>query len=269
MAILVIDTLTNTVKQVELWLHGSGYPIAFAGRADSNYVSIACKSADSEQGIVAAISVDDDTVHQFADGIELAFDRSHNPLTVHPDGKTQVTLGPTGMLTYTGIDNFGLSKTSSLLDNTVSGIYLDNGLLFCTSHEDKAYLKQFKNLSIDKQGNITYDQFTEIPSSKGQDKILTSRTQRYIGVTIQPTTTPIAALQIIDVETGNSRYVRLPYVGDFAFFSDTMAYVGQQTSVRPIDVATAKPLPAIPIGTNSTDSITVKNIISGYSNQSL
>ncbi|MBP2111586.1 YncE family protein [Paenibacillus silagei] len=266
MAISIIDTLTNEAEQVELWLHGSAYPFAFAGHPDSHYVSIACQSADNEQGIVTAISVDDDTVHQFGDGIELAFDRSHNPLTVHPDGKTQVTLGPTGMLTYTGTNNFGVSKSSSLLDNTVSGVYLDNGLLYCTSHEDKAYLKQFKNLSIDGQGNITYDQFKEIPSYKGQDKILASRSQSYIGVSVLPTTFPTGGLQIYDVHAASSRFVPLSYIGDFAFASDTKAYVGELTSLRPINVSTATALPAIPFG---SDRIAIKNIVSGYSNRSL
>ncbi|MEK3901935.1 YncE family protein [Paenibacillus sp. FSL R7-0179] len=261
--ITIIDFLTDEViKDVQL-AGGITWPFAFAGNENSSFVYAACRSND-----VIAISIDDDTVHPYTDGMEFTFDVNHNPLAVHPDGHTQVTFGPAGMLTYIDKHSIGYSSTSSLLDNTVSGVYTDDKRLFCTSQQDKAYLKQFKDLSIDINGNITYDQFSEIPSSKGQDKIRMSRTGRYIGVTVQPATSPTAALQIIDVKTGSSSFVRFPYVGDLAFFSDTKAYAGQLSSIRPIDVATAKPLPAIVFG-DGTDGLKINNIISGYSKQSL
>lgn len=170
--------------------------------------------------------------------------------------------------TYFGIHEVYQSKTLSLLDNTVSGVYLDNGFLFCISQENKTYLKQFKNLRIDSKGNLTFDQFTEISSFKGQDKIRTSSNQNYIGVTIQPTNSHTGGLQIYDVNAASSRFVPLSLVGDLAFAGDTMAYVGDMMAIIPIDVARATALPGILIGINFMDLLTVKNIISGYSYQS-
>ena len=245
----------------------AGRPFAFASNANSSYVYVACKLADKKDYVVA-ISILDDTVHPYGDGIELTFDRDHNPLVIHPDGHTQVTLGPTGMLNYFGKDEIGLPNTSSLLDNTISGVYLNNKLLFSTSHARKGYLKRFNNLAINPKGDITYNSFADVPSYKGQDKIRVSETQDIIGVTVQPTDYPTGGLQIYNVRGASSSFVALPYVGDLAFFSDTKAYVGELNSIRPIDIATASTLPAIPIGSYA-DRITVKNIISGYSNQSL
>ncbi|MFD1905266.1 hypothetical protein ACFSQ7_16255 [Paenibacillus rhizoplanae] len=103
-------------------------------------------------------------------GFELTLDETRNPLTVHPDGHTQITLGTIGMITYFGDDEIGLPNSLSLLDNTVSGVYLDNQLLFCTTQGERAYLKRFTNLDIDWENHITYDNFRDIPSYKGQDK---------------------------------------------------------------------------------------------------
>ncbi|WP_342547039.1 hypothetical protein NST69_21085 [Paenibacillus sp. FSL P2-0089] len=268
-AVTIIDSVTDTViKQVDL-PSGSGYPFAFAGKVNSLFVFVACKSKDNDKGNVVAIAVDDDTAHPVGDDIELEFDGIHNPLTVYPGGVELVTLGPTGMLTHFEPLTIGPSKTSSLLDNTVSGIYLDNDMLFCTSREDRAYLKKFNNLFIDQQGNITHDHFTEISSYKGQDKILASSNQSTICITIQPTTFPTGGLQIYDVNAASSRFVPLPYVGDLALVDDIIAYVGQLTSIQPIDLGNpSNPIPAIPIGQTSTDRINVKNIISGYNNYS-
>ena len=238
---------------------------------NSHFVFVACKSKDNDKGKVVAIYVDDDTAHTVGDDTPLEFDGTHNPLTVYPGGVELVTFGPTGMLTHFEPLTIGPSKTSSLLDNTVSGIYLDNNMLFCTSREDRAYLKKFNNLLIDQQGNITHDQFTEIPSYKGQDKIRVSSDQSTtICITIQPTTFPTGGLQIYDVNAASSKFVPLPYVGDLALYDDVIAYVGQLTSIQPIALGDpSNPIPAIPIGINSTDHVNVKNIISGYSNQSL
>ncbi|WP_340024763.1 hypothetical protein MHI24_06515 [Paenibacillus sp. FSL K6-1096] len=268
-AVTIIDSVTDEViTQVNMVPAGSGYPFAFAANEFAYYVFVACKSKDNDKGNVVAMLIDSNNAYSVGDEIELEFDGTHNPLTIHPSGMAQLTLGPTGMLTNLGINAIGPSKTTSLLDNTVSAVYLDNGLLFCTSKEDRAYLKQFNNLTTNYQGNITYDQFTEIPSYKGQDRIRASRNQRYIGITIQPTTSPTGGLQLYDVNAANSRFVPLSYVGDLAFAGDTMAYVGEVNSIRPIDVATATALPSILIGMNLMDLITVKNIISGYSYQS-
>lgn len=268
--VTIIDSLTNKVIKhvgVDIDARRAGKPFAFASNANSDYVYVACRLADKKDYVVA-ISIEDDTIHPYGNGMELTFDMEHNPLVIHPDGHTQVTLGPTGILSYFDNNEIGLSKTSSLLDNTISGVYLDNRLLFCTSHERKGYLKRFNNLAINSKGDITYNSFADVPSYKAQDKIRVSQTQGFIGVTIQPTDFPTGGLQIYQVNGASSRFVELPYVGDLAFFSDTKAYVGELSGIRPIDIATASALPAIPIGSN-TAHITVKNIISGYSNQSL
>ncbi|MEK3901937.1 YncE family protein [Paenibacillus sp. FSL R7-0179] len=268
-AVTIIDSVTDTViKQVDL-PSGSGYPFAFAGKMNSFFVFVACKCDDSEKGNVVAIAVDDDTAHPVGEDTPLEFDGTHNPLTVYPGGVELVTLGTTGMLTLFSFHLILDSKATSLLDNTVSGVYLDNNLLFCTSQKDRAYLKKFKKLTLSGTGNITYDEFTEPASFKGQDKIRASRSQNYIGVTIQPTTSPTGGLQLYDVNTSSSKFVPLSYVGDLAFAGDSTAYVGEVNSIVPIDVGTATALRPLLIGSNSTDRITVNNIICGYSNQSL
>ncbi|WP_341348087.1 YncE family protein [Paenibacillus sp. FSL H3-0469] len=267
-SVTIISTNTNTViKNVDILPGKPGKPFAFASNENSFYIYVACKVADKKDFVVA-LSLDDDHASPYTEGIELTFDETRNPLTVHPQGHTQVTLGPTGMATFFGDNEIGLPNTSSLLDNTVSGVYLDNQMLFCTTHEEKSILKRITELEVDPEGHITYDKFTDFRSYKGQDKIRVSRTQGYIGVTIQPTTFPTGGLQIYNVNGAFSRLVPLSYVGDLAIFSDTKAYVGELTSVRPIDLASATALPAIPIGFGTNDRITVKNIISSYSNQS-
>ncbi|ETT59173.1 hypothetical protein C173_28396 [Paenibacillus sp. FSL R7-277] len=264
--VTIIDTNTDTViTNVDV---GQGRPFAFAGNENSDFVYLACKVADKKDYVIA-ITIDDDNFTRYNLGFELTLDETRNPLTVHPDGHTQITLGTIGMITYFGDDEIGLPNSLSLLDNTVSGVYLDNQLLFCTTQGERAYLKRFTNLDIDWENHITYDNFRDIPSYKGQDKIRVSRTQGYVGITIQPTTLPTGGLQIYNVNSASSWLVPLYYVGDLAFFSDTKAYVGEANAIRPIDLATATALPAIPIGFPNDTRITVKNIISGYSNQSL
>ncbi|MEK3716457.1 YncE family protein [Paenibacillus sp. FSL R7-0333] len=268
-AVTIIDAdKDEVIAQVEL-PDGSGYPFAFAGNMNNYFVFVACKSKDNDKGNVVGIDVEYNTAQPVGEDIELEFDGIHNPLTFYPNGAGLVTFGPTGMVVVSSFHAILESKATSLLDNTVSGVYLDNNLLFCTSQEDRAYLKKFKNLFFNQQGNITYDEFTEPASFKGQDKIRATHSQNYIGITIKPTTSPTGGLQLYDVNTSSSKFVSLPYVGDLAFAGDSMAYVGEVNSIVPIDVGTATVLPALLIGYNSTDRITVNNIICGYSNQSL
>ncbi|MEK5031041.1 hypothetical protein MKY96_06345 [Paenibacillus sp. FSL R7-0302] len=265
-SVTIIDSVTNEViKQVEMVPPGIGIPFAFAGNKNSSYVYVARTFADLARDRVVAIGIDDDIAHPYGEDIELNFEPTSNPLAVHPDGHTQVTLGYNGMLTYFDGDAIGESSTSSLLANTVSGVYTDDKRLFCTMREDRNYLKGIKNLSIDKFGIITYESFVDFPSYKGQDKIRLSRKQLYMGVTIQPTDFHTGGVQIVDLNEGYRDLVTLPVVGDLAFYSDTKAYVGELNTVRPIDVATFTALPAIQIG---RENITVKNLISGYSTQS-
>lgn len=262
--VVIIDTLTNNVLQdVNV---GPGKPFAFASNKNSNFVYVACKVADGKDYVVA-ISLEDDIAYPYGKELELTLYENLNPLTVHPDGHTQITLGTPGMLVHTD-EQIGKPVTSSLLDNTVSGVYLDNKLLLCTTDAGKNIMKQFMDLAVDEAGNVSYDNFSDVPSYKGQDIIRASRMQSYICITIQPTTTPLAAVQIYTSTGINFPLARFPYVGDLAFSSDTKAYVGQFTSIRPIDLTTARVLPAIPISPTSSDNIEVRNVICGYRNQS-
>jgi YVTN family beta-propeller protein len=259
-SVTIIDAHTDTViTNVDA---GPGTPFAITSNQNSSYVYVACKLADKKDYIVA-ISVDNNSTFQYGNEYELTFDGIHNPLTLHPDGHTQVTLGTTGLLTYLDLFAQSVPRTFSLLDNTVSAVFLDNEYLFCTTEEGKSYLKLLVGLELDMQGNDQGYTFSEIPSYKGQDKIRVSRNQKYIGVTIQPTTFPTGGLQILNPTGSQSRLVALDSIGDLAFYSDTKAYVGELSAIRPIDLATATALPAIPIGYATDTRINVKNIISG------
>ncbi|WP_342547041.1 hypothetical protein NST69_21095 [Paenibacillus sp. FSL P2-0089] len=245
---------------------------AFACNENSPYVYTALKSIVSTRAYYSAFAISILNINESNTWIDPGRpdpfpDSTYNPLTVHPNGHTLVRF-ENETLYFLDPDNdqgpiVAAAPTSSL-DNTVSGIYLDNGLLFCTMREERNFLKLFKNLDIDVNSKITYDDYKEIPSYKGQDKIRTSLTQKYIGVTIQAMDHPTGGLQIYDVDRGTSRFVELTSIGDLAFFSDTKAYVGGSTSVQPIDLTSARPLNPITIGTTY---FKVKNVISGYSNQ--
>ncbi|ETT59175.1 hypothetical protein C173_28406 [Paenibacillus sp. FSL R7-277] len=240
---------------------------AISCNENSPYVYVACNEIHPTRDSTLAIRIINNgpNVALGPAGPGTIHDSTRNFLTVHPNGHTLVELGNIGALDFLSPDN-GLvaAAPTSSLDNTVSGIYLDNGLLFCTMREERNFLKLFKNLDIDVNSKITYDDYKEIPSYKGQDKIRTSLTQKYIGVTIQATDHPTGGLQIYDVDRATSRFVELTSIGDLAFFSDTKAYVGGSTSVQPIDLTSARPLNPITIGTTY---FKVKNVISGYSNQ--
>ncbi|NQX45147.1 YncE family protein [Paenibacillus tritici] len=263
--VTIINTSTNTViTKVDM---GPGKPFAFASNKNSPYVYAACRVADGDDYVVA-ISIEDDSGYLFGIEYELTFDGTRNPLTVHPDGHTQITLGNNGIMCFFDDNVKGQPTTFSLLDNTVSAVFLDNKLLFCTTQEGRSYLKRFTDLTVSSNGSITYEDFKDINSYKGQDKIRVSRNQKYIGVTIKPTTFPTGGLQIYNSTGTQSRFISLASVGDLAFFSDTKAYVGELSAIRPINLSTATALPAIPIGFASNDRINVKNIISGYRTQS-
>ncbi|MEK5031039.1 YncE family protein [Paenibacillus sp. FSL R7-0302] len=262
--VVIINTLTNAIiKDVDV---GPGKPFAFASNKNSNFVYVACKVADGEDYVVA-ISLKDDSAYAYGKEMGLTFDGTHNPLVVHPDGHTQITLGTTGMLVHTD-DKIGKPVTSSLLDDTVSGVYLDNKMLLCTMDAGKKYLKRFTDLAVDKEGHITYDDFIDVPSFESQDVIRYSRMQGFICITIQPTTTPLAAVQIYTSTGINFPLARFPHVGDLAFSSDTKAYVALINSICPIDLNTARVLPEIPMSPINKDTNQVRSIVCGYRNQS-
>ena len=266
-SVTAIDIITNWVGTLNL---SYAMPFAIASNENSSYVYMACKGVHpiTDSFLTFDINNMGASVPSIGSDLDRVYDPTHNPLTVHPNGHTLVELGNVGFLDFLdpADPHHSYTQKTSLLDNTVSGVYLDNGLLFCTMREERDFLKVFKNLDIDANGNITYDGFKEIPSYKGQDKIRTSPTQKYIGVTIQPYDSPLGGLQIIDVDSLSSKLVELNIVGDLAFASDSKAYVGELNSVRPIDLTTATVLPAIDIAGNND---IVMKVISGYSNQSL
>ncbi|MEK3792305.1 hypothetical protein MKX42_11330 [Paenibacillus sp. FSL R7-0204] len=150
----------EVIVQVEL-PDGSGYPFAFAGQMNSAFVFVACKSKDNDKGNVVAIDVNSNIAQPVGDDVELEFDGTHNPLAPSVAGLT--TFGPTGMLTFFSFHLIVESKTTSLLDNTVSGVYTDDKTLFCTMREDKNYLKVIGNLAIDKNGIVTFKSFADFP----------------------------------------------------------------------------------------------------------
>ena len=264
-SVVIFNTLTNEIiTEVDM---GPGKPFALASNKNSKFVYVACKVGDGKDYVVA-LSLEDDTAYPYGMDLGLTFDVDHNPLTVHPDGHTQITLGTTGMLVHTD-NKIGKPVTYSLLDNTVSGIYLDNKVLVCTMEEERNILKQITDLAVDAQGNVTYAKFEDVPSNKGQDKIRVSRTQKYVGITSQPVTTPNAGIQIYNTTVNMLDFFRFHTVSDLAFFSDTKAYVGQKDSIRPIDLANLKILPAIPMNPTGDENVQIRNVISGYSNQSL
>ncbi|MEK3716458.1 YncE family protein [Paenibacillus sp. FSL R7-0333] len=241
-----------------------GTPFAIACNENNPFVSVAGKGFSPIPDFVVYFNmIENGYGNSSTHAKERVYDPTHNPLTVRPNGQTLVELANIGFVDFINGLNSSFN-TTSLLDNTVSGIYLDNGLLFCTMREEREILKVFKNLNTDANGNITYDYFKEIPSYKGQDKIRASLTQKYIGVTVQAYDSPLGGLQIIDVDHLSSRFLTLASTGDLAFFSDTKAYVGGFNSVQPIDLINARPLEEISIG---TVYFRVKNVICGYSNQ--
>lgn len=156
-------------------LKNYGMPFAIACNEKSPYVYIACKGIPPFEDFTTMIIINSDE-YLLLTIKGPVFDQTHNPLTVHPNGDKLVDIGNIGFIAYVVTGNI-IENTISLLDNTVSGVYLDNGLLFCTMREERDFLKLFRNLDIDENYNITYDDYKEIPSYKDQDKIRTSPSQ--------------------------------------------------------------------------------------------
>lgn len=261
--VTIIDSLTDEViKTLPIGTSGAFLNFAFAGNKNSNFVSLA-RTYDSPKDKIFAIDIDQNVAYPYGTVADLSFDGFHNPFAVHPDGHTQATFGFYGFLTYFEGNEVGKTRNSMVLQDTVSGVYLDSKVLVCTMRDEYDYLKVIKNLSIDKDGGVSYEDFDRFPSYRWQDKIRLSRTQAYIGVTIRPFGPYKSGVQIIHSKEGTSTLVELPFVGDLAFSGDTKAYVGEESTVRPIDLATGTALPAIRMDAG------VANIISGYINQSL
>ena len=270
-SVTVFDVAANNVIH-NLEMPNAGRPFAFMGGHENSYVYVACKGDNGKDFVVAIDLGDRDNTPISLDHKEgITFDDTHNPLALHPNGHTLVSLGEVGMLDYIEYNIPGkVYGTTSLLDNTASGVYLDNGLLFCTMREDKNYLKVFKNLTIDYPGNITYEKFFEVPSYKGQDLIRTARYQEYVGITVQPTLYPTGGLHVIQVSTLEDVFTPLDVVGDLTFYSsgitnyDIKVYVAESNTLLSLGLGTDYQR-RIQIGGNN---VTVRNLISGYSNQS-
>lgn len=264
--VTIIDSLKDEVTEAVPLPLQKNYSFAFTGNKNSNYVYLACLSMDgSPQDRLFAINIDQDFAYPVGVGMDISFDGFHNPFTVHPDGHTLATFGFYGLLTYFDGYEIGNSRVPMALEQTVSGIYMDNKKLVCTMRDELDYLALIDNLSIHKDGSISYGDFKKIPSYRWQDKIRLSRNQTYVGVTIRPFGDYKSGVQIINIaeENGMNKLVELPFVGDLAFYGDTKAYVGEESSVRPIDVTNGTALPPIDMKAG------VANIISGYINQSL
>lgn len=205
-SVTIFDAITlKVIKDIDLKNYGMPFAIACN---ENNNILVACKGFPPTADFVVYFTIYENELYGgiiSLDVKERVFVPTHNPLTVQPNGHTLVELANIGSLAFVAPGR-SLSNTTNLLDNTVSGVYLDNGLL-----------------------------------------------------------SPLGGLQIIDVDNLSSRFVELASIGDLAFFSDTKAYVGGFNHVTPFDLATARPLPPISIG---TVYFRVKNVISGYSNQS-
>ncbi|MEK3878936.1 YncE family protein [Paenibacillus sp. FSL M7-0420] len=264
-SVIIFDAHTYSIITTKN-IKNYGMPFAIASNEKSPYVYIACKRDPALGDSVLAFDINDTGANVISIGPDLkrVYDSTRNPLIVHPNGHTLIELADVGVLNYADFTGNFTSNTTSFLDNTVSGVYLDNGWLFCTMREERDFLKVFENLDIDVYGNITSEYSKEIPSYKSQDKIRTSLNQKYVGVTLQPTYNPAGKLQIIDVDSFNSRFFEFDLVGDLAFYSDSKAYVGEVSRVRPVNLATGTTIPIIDVAGNYM----VRNIISGYSNQS-
>lgn len=262
--VTIIDSLKDEViETLPIPIPGDGLNFAFAGNKNSNFVYLACTMIDAKEDRVFAIDIEHNVVYPYGTGMDISFDGFHNPFAVHPDGHTQATFGFYGSLTYFEGSEVGKTRVTELLKETVSGVYLDSRVLVCTMRDDLDFLAVIKNLTIDKSGSVSYEDFDRFPSYQWQDKIRLSRTQAYIGVTIRPFGPYKSGVQIIHSQEGTSKLVELPFVGDLAFAGDTKAYVGEENTVRPIDLATGTAQTAIPMGAG------VANIISGYINRSL
>lgn len=212
--VTIIDSLTDEViKTLPIAITGgTGLNFAFAGHKNSNFVYLSSTVIGSSKDRIFAIDINQDVAYPYGTAAELSFDGFHNPFAVHPDGHTQATFGFYGYLSYFEGNEVGKTRNSIVLQDTVSGVYLDSNVLICT---------------------------------------------------IRPFGPYRSGVQIIHSKEGTSTLVELPFVGDLAFSGDTKAYVGEESTVRPIDLATGSALPAIRMGAG------VANIISGYINQSL
>lgn len=96
-AVTIINTQTN--KVITKKDMGPGKPFAFASNEKSSFVYVACRVADGRDYIVA-FSIEDNIGYQYGNEFNLTFDETRNPLTVSPDGNTQITLGTNGILCF-------------------------------------------------------------------------------------------------------------------------------------------------------------------------
>ncbi|QUL56566.1 YncE family protein [Paenibacillus tritici] len=267
-SITVIDNRTN--KVLTTLPTGVGQPFAFAVSDNNPLVFVACKYKDNKDYILT-ISVDNNSISTFGMNSELTFDPPHNPLVIHPDGHTVGVLGPNGFLKYFNGATPGEEKNTSVLDNTVSGVYFGSApaKLFTTSPPNKAYLKYFEDLSIKASGEITPVKLRDIKSYRGQDQIRVCPNPEFVCITVQATANTPCGLQIYNEVGTVSQFIELYYAGDLTITQDsTKAYVEQRSVIVPIDLATATAGAAIDISSGSSDSnVIIKNIVASYETQ--
>ncbi|MEK4518553.1 hypothetical protein NSS64_25025 [Paenibacillus sp. FSL H8-0122] len=267
-SITIIDNSSRTViKTVSV---GSGSPFALAACPNSWYMYAACREGGTND-YVLAIAVDSDEATPFAHGgWNLSFNTDYNPLVVSPDGHLVAALDLNNQLRrINGPDDIGPGNTVTWLNQTVSGVYLNNGLFFATKSFNEAVIKTARNLSIDASGTVTGDQKPDTPSYKGQNKIRVSPDQSRVCVTITANDDQFAGLQIISIDAQSldisSVFVRLPVANDLAITYDgTKAYVAEIEYVHPVDLMNPSASTSIHLGISSK----VKGIAGAYRSQS-
>ncbi len=264
----IINTTTKTVSNVVAI--GAGNPFALTASPNSWYVYAACRVGDAND-YVAAIAVDSGEVHEFAQGgWDLSFDIDHNPLVVSPDGHTVAVLGQKNHLRrINGPDDIGPGNTVSWLNQTVSGVYLNNGTFFATKSFTESVIKVARNLSIDGSGNVTADQQPDIPIVSGQNKIRISPDQTRVCVTITAHDDVFARIIVISVDPQtqaiSTKELEIPVANDLAITYDgNKAYVIEIEYIHPVNIVTMTDSESIHFGNASK----VKGIVGAYRSQS-
>lgn len=267
-SITIINNSSKTViKTVSV---GSGSPFALAACPNSWYMYAACREGGTND-YVSAIAVDSDEVNPFAHGgWNLSFSTAHNPLVVGPDGHLVAALDINNQLRrINGPDDIGPGNSVTWLNQTVSGVYLNNGLFLATKSFNEDVIRTARNLAIDASGTVTADQKPDTPSYKGQNKIRVSPDQSRVCITITANDDQFAGLQVISIDSQSldisSTFIRLPVANDLAITYDgTKAYVTEIEYVHPINLASSSSSESIHFGNSSR----MKGIVGAYRTQS-
>lgn len=275
--ITIIDNATHTVHKTVST--GGGSPFALVACPNSWFMYAACKVGGTNDYVVA-IDVSTDDVNQFAQGgWELTFDTDHNPLVVKPDGHMVAILGPHNHLRrVNGPNSFGQGNAVDWLNQTVSGIYLNNGYFFATRDFEEATLRTAFELAINTDGGVTGTHLPDTDSRTGQNKIQAAPDHSRVCISITASDNQNSGLQIIDfinqqgellVQTHfvqiDSHIVEFSAANNIAITADsTKAYVTQHEYVYPVDLILFTGGSAIHMG----DYTQVRDVVSAYRSRS-